>query len=97
TLTVLWLNANQIGDQGAQRLADALKVNQVKDFSCLLSKDFVNLDYVKQFIFDTKTCLPNNIRLLVNYRLLEKATRNFTRNTTRNNYAKLNNSLVSKN
>ncbi|CAF4626468.1 unnamed protein product [Rotaria socialis] len=49
-----------------------------------------HLDYVKQFLFDTKTCLPNDVRFLVYSRLLRKATRNFTRNTTKQNCSKVN-------
>ncbi|CAF4418073.1 unnamed protein product, partial [Rotaria sp. Silwood2] len=46
-------------------------------------------DYYEQFLFDTKTCLPNNVRVNMNYRLVKKVTRNFRRNTTRSNCAKM--------
>ena len=46
-------------------------------------------DYYEQFLFDTKTCLPNNISIKLNYRLTKKVTRNFRRNTTRSNCAKM--------
>ncbi|CAF1368374.1 unnamed protein product [Rotaria sordida] len=40
-------------------------------------------DYYEQFLFDTKTCLPNNLRVTMDYRLVKKVTRNFRRTTTR--------------
>ncbi len=46
-------------------------------------------DYHEPFLFDTKTCLPNNVRFLMDYLLLKKVTRNFRRNTTRTNCAKM--------
>ncbi|CAF0927994.1 unnamed protein product [Rotaria sordida] len=46
-------------------------------------------DYHEQFLFDTKTCLPNDVRIRIDYRLVKKVTRNFRRNTTRSNCAKL--------
>jgi len=48
-----------------------------------------NKDYHEQFLFDTKTCLPNDVRVRMDYRLVKKVTRNFRRNTTRNNCAKI--------
>ncbi|CAF1396826.1 unnamed protein product [Adineta ricciae] len=44
----------------------------------------VHEDYVKQFLIDTNSCLPNNVALIVDYEILKKATENFTRQTTRN-------------
>ncbi|CAF1262603.1 unnamed protein product [Rotaria sordida] len=46
-------------------------------------------DYHEQFLFDTKTCLPNNVCVGMDYRLVKKVTRNFRRNTTRSNCAKM--------
>ncbi|CAF4450098.1 unnamed protein product [Rotaria socialis] len=40
-------------------------------------------DYYEQFLFDTKTCLPNDIRVNMDYRLVKNVTRNFRRPTTR--------------
>ncbi|CAF3334282.1 unnamed protein product [Rotaria sp. Silwood2] len=54
-----------------------------------LDLTLVHKDYIRQFLLDTKTCLPNNVYLLIDYRLTKKITRNFTRNTTRTNCAKL--------
>ncbi|CAF1650921.1 unnamed protein product [Rotaria magnacalcarata] len=61
-------------------------------YSYLLDLDIseAEKDYHEQFLFDTKTCLPNNIRVSMNYRLAKKVTRNFRRNTTRSNCAKMN-------
>ncbi|CAF3824985.1 unnamed protein product, partial [Rotaria magnacalcarata] len=41
-------------------------------------------DYHEQFLFDNKTCLPNDVRIRMNYQLVKKVTRNFRRNTARN-------------
>jgi hypothetical protein len=46
-------------------------------------------DYIEQFLVDSKTCLPNNVRLFVHYRPMKRVTQNFTRNTTQLNCAKL--------
>jgi hypothetical protein len=46
-------------------------------------------DFHEQFLFDNKTCLPNNIRVDMYYPLVKKVTRNFRRNTTRSNCAKM--------
>ncbi|CAF4636847.1 unnamed protein product [Rotaria socialis] len=40
-------------------------------------------DYYEQFLFYTKTCLPNDIRVNMDYRLVKNVTRNFRRPTTR--------------
>jgi len=42
-------------------------------------------DYYEQFFFDTKTCLPNDVHIRVDYRIMRKITRNFRRNSTRSN------------
>jgi hypothetical protein len=46
-------------------------------------------DYHEQFLFDTKTCLPKNLSVTMNYQLAKKVTRNFRRITTRSNCAKI--------
>ncbi|CAF3253229.1 unnamed protein product [Rotaria socialis] len=48
------------------------------------------IDYHAQFLLDTKTCLPFDVRVSMQYELLKKVTRNFRRNTTRSNCAKMN-------
>ncbi|CAF1206156.1 unnamed protein product [Rotaria sp. Silwood1] len=42
-------------------------------------------DYVKQFLLDTKTCLPYGLDLHVDYKPLKRVTYNFKRNATRIN------------
>jgi len=53
---------------------------------CFLS---VHDDYVRQFLFDTITYIPNNIRLAIRYNQLQRVTHNFTRDETRNNCSKI--------
>ncbi|CAF2956162.1 unnamed protein product [Rotaria sp. Silwood2] len=50
----------------------------------------VCIDYYEQFLFDTKTCLPFDVRVYMQYGLVKQVTRNFTRNRTRSNCAKIN-------
>jgi hypothetical protein len=47
-------------------------------------------DYIEQFLDNTKTCLANNIHLVVDYDSLQRVTYNFTRNRTRINCSKVN-------
>ena len=46
-------------------------------------------DYYAQFLFDRRSCLPNNISLFMDYRRAKKVTRNFRSNAARNNCAKI--------
>lgn len=55
----------------------------------ILDVDLAHDDYVELFLLDTKVCLPNNLRLWVDYEPLKRVTYNFTRNRTRNNCEKL--------
>ena len=48
------------------------------------------IDYHEQFLLGTKTCLPFGVRVFMNYELAKEVTRNFRRNATRSNCAKLN-------
>ncbi|CAF3092415.1 unnamed protein product, partial [Rotaria sp. Silwood2] len=48
------------------------------------------MDYYEQFLFDTNTCLPFDVRVYMQYELVKQVTRNFTRNRTRSNCAKIN-------
>ncbi|CAF5036677.1 unnamed protein product [Rotaria sp. Silwood1] len=50
----------------------------------------VHDDYIKEFLFDTKTCFQNNVDLHIKYESLERVTQNFTRDATRINCAKIN-------
>jgi hypothetical protein len=47
-------------------------------------------DYHEQFLFDTKTCLPFDICVFMDYELVKKVTSDFRRNTTLSNCAKMN-------
>ncbi len=46
-------------------------------------------DYTEQFLFDTRTSLPNNIWLPIDDEVLQRVTHNFTRDATRINYSKV--------
>lgn len=46
-------------------------------------------DYIEEFLDDTRTCLPNGIRLRLTYNSLRRVTHNFTRESTRANCRKV--------
>ncbi len=50
----------------------------------------VHDDYIEEFLFDTKTVLPFNIQLLVDYQSLRRVTHDFKRIETRINSSKVN-------
>jgi hypothetical protein len=54
-----------------------------------LSVRYCHIDYVDQFLNETKTHLPRLTELIVNYNQLTIVTENFTRNATRINCAKV--------
>ncbi|CAM4833083.1 unnamed protein product [Rotaria magnacalcarata] len=54
----------------------------------LLDIDFVNIDYVDQFLNESKTRLPCLTELVVQFNALKNVTENFTRDATRRNCAK---------
>jgi hypothetical protein len=53
-----------------------------------LNFDDAHDDYIEQFLVDTKTSLPNNISLGIEYHQLTRVTHDFTRPATRNNCEK---------
>ncbi|CAM4843584.1 unnamed protein product [Rotaria magnacalcarata] len=55
----------------------------------LLDIDFVNIDYVDQFLNESKTRLPCLTELVVQFNALKNVTENFTRDATRRNCAKV--------
>ena len=57
------------------------------EYSHLVSLNimYVYIDYVAQFLLETKTYLPCLTELTVNYDQLKAVTMNFTRNSTRRN------------
>ncbi|CAF3851343.1 unnamed protein product [Rotaria sordida] len=59
-------------------------------FLCELKLVHVHDDYIEQLLFDTKTYLPNNVRLCIDYKSLQRVTHNFTRDATRINCTKIN-------
>jgi len=63
----------------------------VVKFSCLvvLNFDEAHDHYVEQFLFDTKTFIPNNVLLGIEYNQFKRITHNFTKSKTRNNCAKM--------
>lgn len=71
--------------------------NDNRDFPTIKYPYLANLtlynahdDYIEEFLFDTKICLPDNsVHLNIDYEQLERVTHNFTRDTTRINCAKL--------
>ncbi|CAF4536515.1 unnamed protein product, partial [Rotaria sp. Silwood2] len=70
--------------------------NKNEDFSIIkyhhlteLELTIVHKDYVELFLDHRRTCLPNNIFLIIDYRPLRKATHNFNREVMRINCAKL--------
>ena len=54
-----------------------------------LHLESVHIDYVEQFLNETKTHLPRLTKLTVNYDHLTIVTENFTRDTTRLNCIKV--------
>ena len=46
-------------------------------------------DYHEQFLFDTKSTFPNGLYVTMDYQFARKVTRNFRRNSTRTNCAKI--------
>ncbi|CAF4114945.1 unnamed protein product [Rotaria sp. Silwood2] len=65
--------------------------NQNQNFSIIKYPHLIELDlhqahkdYHRQFLFDIITCLPDNVRVCMDYRLMKKVTHNFRRNITRN-------------
>jgi hypothetical protein len=54
-----------------------------------LDLDEAHDDYVEEILLDTKTCLPYDVNLHIDYKSLKRVTYNFTRNATRINCAKV--------
>jgi hypothetical protein len=68
----------------------------IVEYPCLicLSLFLSHIDYVEQFLNETKTHLPRLTKLVVDYRQLTIVTENFTRDTTRLNCAKVNQLII---
>ncbi len=63
----------------------------VIEYSHLITLHLLHVhdDYIEQFLFDTKTYLPNNIHLSIDYGQLQRVTHYFTMDATRNNCSKI--------
>src|SRR5205823_2009192 len=66
------------------------------EYSHLASLDImrVDMDYVVQFLLETKTYLPHLIELKVNYDQLQNVTMNFTKDEIRRNCSKVKRLIV---
>ena len=71
--------------------SDGNDLRSVIQYPCLMSLclEFSHIDYVEQFLNETKTHLPRLIELTVRYDRLAIVTENFTRDTTRLNCCKV--------
>ncbi|CAF4596256.1 unnamed protein product, partial [Rotaria socialis] len=69
----------------------------IAKYNYLITLDIeeVHDDYIEEFLFNTKTYFHNNIVISINYKSLERVTRNFTRDVTRINCAKINEIFLS--
>jgi len=67
------------------------QMHSIVEYPYLISLDLsdVHIDYVEQFLNETKTHLPRLTELIVNYNQLTIVIENFTRNATRLNCAKV--------
>ncbi len=79
-------------DSSQPRFSDQLKSDDnssysLIEYSHLISLDIisVHMDYVAQFLLETKTHLPRLTQLAVNYNQLKAVTMDFTRDATRRN------------
>ncbi|CAF3820951.1 unnamed protein product [Rotaria sordida] len=68
----------------------------IVEYSHLISLDidFVNIDYVDQFLNESKTRLPYLTELVVQFDSLKNVTENFTRDATQRNCAKVKRLIV---
>ncbi len=55
----------------------------------VLNFDEVHDHYVEQFLFDSKTIIPNNILFVIEYSQLKRVTHNFKKSKIRNNCPKM--------
>lgn len=78
-------------DKQHQKANDDHRKFSIIEYPHLITLHLLNIhdDYAEQFLLDEKTCLPNDIQVIVDYDLLQRVTYNFTRNATRINYSKV--------
>jgi len=86
---------SQISDKLA---SDDNQLYSVVEFSYIISLRLKlnHIDYVEQFLNETKTHLPRLMKLTVDYHQLSIVTENFTRDTIRLNCAKVKQLIVDK-
>ena len=77
--------------QNEKRCKERKDLSVIK-YPRLLHLDLITAheDYHEQFLSDTKTSLPNGLYVAMDYQFARKVTRNFRRNSTRSNCAKIN-------
>jgi hypothetical protein len=70
---------------------DKNPLNSIIEYSHLISLDLLhaNMDYVLQFLLETRRYLPHLTELKVDYGDLEVVTKHFTRDATRHNCSKV--------
>ncbi len=83
---------------GKELKYDESSSDTIIEYSHLISLDImdVHIEYVLQFLLETKTYLPRLTELKVKYNQLQTATNAFTRDTTRRNCSKVNRLIVEK-
>jgi hypothetical protein len=76
---------------------DKPQMNNNQNFSIIQYTHLIQIvliesheDYIEEFLLDTKSFLPYNVHLSVNYRPLKKVTNNFMRDATRINCSEVN-------
>ncbi|CAF3743704.1 unnamed protein product [Rotaria socialis] len=84
-LTITNMEAQQQKSDDSNRHVALIEYSYLAKLHLLSIHD----DYAEQFLLDTKTCLPNNIHLIIDYDILQRVTQNLTRDATRINYSKV--------
>ena len=88
-LTVI--NRKRQNERRVQNTKDWKKRFSVIEYPYLNRLDLMEAhqDYHEQFLFDTKSSFPNGLYVTMDYQFTRKVTRNFRRNSTRINCAKI--------
>ncbi len=81
---------------GKKLESDENQPNTIIEYSHLLSVDITDahMDYMEQFLLETKTHLPRLIELKVDYKDLKTVTMNFKRDAMRHNFSKVKQLIV---
>ena len=82
---------NQLEQERSEQCLNAEQVSSIVEYSHLteLDLEYAHINYVEQFLIDTRISLPRLNSLRVEYEHLTRVTENFTNNTTRLNCAKV--------